>query len=43
MKVTEVMQTPAVTCRPEDTLGEVARMMASHDVGSVVVIDRVGE
>lgn len=43
MKVTEVMHTPAVTCRPEDTLGEVARMMASHDVGSIVVIDRVGE
>jgi signal-transduction protein with cAMP-binding, CBS, and nucleotidyltransferase domain len=43
MKVTELMHTPAVTCRPEDTVGEVARMMESHDVGSVVVIDRVGE
>ena len=43
MKVTELMHTPAVTCRPEDTIGEVARTMASRDVGSVVVIDRVGE
>jgi signal-transduction protein with cAMP-binding, CBS, and nucleotidyltransferase domain len=43
MKVTEVMHTPAVTCRPEDTVGEVARLMESHDVGSVLVIDRVGE
>jgi signal-transduction protein with cAMP-binding, CBS, and nucleotidyltransferase domain len=43
MKVTEVMHTPAVTCRPEDTLNEVARTMASRDVGSVVVIDRVGD
>jgi signal-transduction protein with cAMP-binding, CBS, and nucleotidyltransferase domain len=43
MKVTELMHTPAVTCRPEQTVGEVAGMMESHDVGSVVVIDRVGE
>lgn len=43
MKVTELMHTPAVTCRPEDTVGDVARMMGSHEVGSVVVIDRVGE
>lgn len=43
MKVTEFMHTPAVTCRPEDTVGEAARMMSDRRVGSVVVIDRVGE
>lgn len=43
MKVTEFMHTPAVTCRPENTVGEVARMMKDRRVGSVVVIDRVGE
>jgi signal-transduction protein with cAMP-binding, CBS, and nucleotidyltransferase domain len=43
MKVTELMHTPAVTCRPEDKVGDVARLMESHDVGSVVVIDRIGE
>lgn len=43
MKVTDVMRTPAVTCRPEDCVGDVARIMGERDVGSVVVIDRVGE
>lgn len=43
MKVTELMHTPAVTCRPEDTAAAVASMMADRGVGSVVVIDRVGE
>jgi signal-transduction protein with cAMP-binding, CBS, and nucleotidyltransferase domain len=43
MKVTEVMHTPAVTCRPEDHVGDVARAMRDRQVGSVVVIDRVGE
>jgi CBS domain-containing protein len=43
MKVTEVMHTPAVTCRPEDTLEEAALTMAARGVGCVLVIDRVGE
>jgi CBS domain-containing protein len=43
MKVAELMHTPVVTCRPEDTVGDVARMMNDREVGSVVVIDRVGE
>jgi signal-transduction protein with cAMP-binding, CBS, and nucleotidyltransferase domain len=43
MKVTEVMHTPAVTCRPEDRVADVAQLMERTNVGSVVVIDRVGE
>lgn len=43
MKIAEVMHTPAVTCRPEETVGEVARRMGERRVGSVLVIDRVGE
>lgn len=43
MKVTELMHTPAVMCRPEDTVRDVALKMEHYDVGSVVVVDRVGE
>lgn len=35
MKVTELMHTSAVTCRPEDTVGEAARLMSGRRVGSV--------
>jgi signal-transduction protein with cAMP-binding, CBS, and nucleotidyltransferase domain len=37
------MHTPAVTCAPSTPLREVARLMERHRVGSVVVIDNVGE
>lgn len=43
MKVTELMHTPAIMCRPEDTVRDVAKKMEHYDVGSVVVVDRVGE
>lgn len=43
MKVSELMHTPAVTCGPEDTVGEVARVMRDRDVGCVLVVDRGGE
>jgi signal-transduction protein with cAMP-binding, CBS, and nucleotidyltransferase domain len=43
MKVSELMHTPAVTCNPEDTVGEVARVMRDREVGCVVVVDRGGE
>jgi len=43
MRVSEIMHTPAVTCAPTMTLREVGQLMARRHVGSVVVIDRVGE
>lgn len=42
MRVSELMHTPAVTCRPSATIGEVARMMRERNVGSVVVVDGIG-
>ena len=43
MRVSEVMHTPAVTCAPTSTLREVGDLMERRQVGSVVVVDRVGE
>ena len=43
MRVSEVMHTPAVTCAPTSTLCEVGQLMERRQVGSVIVIDRVGE
>lgn len=43
MKVSEVMHTPAVVCRPGTTAGQAARIMADRNVGSVLVVDNVGE
>jgi signal-transduction protein with cAMP-binding, CBS, and nucleotidyltransferase domain len=37
------MHTPPVTCAPKATVGDVARLMAGRNVGSVIVIDEVGE
>lgn len=42
MRISEVMHTPAVTCSPSATLGEVARRMADRNVGSILVIDEAG-
>jgi len=42
MRVTELMHTPAVTCQASTTLREVAELMHQRNVGSVMVIDRVG-
>ena len=42
MRISEVMRTPAVTCRSSMTLGEVARLMQDRNVGSVLVIDKIG-
>jgi len=42
MKVTQLMHTPAVVCRPTTTLREVAKLMDSRNVGSVLVVDNVG-
>jgi signal-transduction protein with cAMP-binding, CBS, and nucleotidyltransferase domain len=43
MRVSELMHTPAVTCTPTTTVRAVAQLMQSRRVGSVVVIDNVGE
>ena len=42
MKVTEVMHSPAVMCRTTATLHDVARLMSDRNVGSVVVVDKIG-
>ena len=43
MRVSELMHTPAVTCAPTSTLREVGQLMERRRVGSVIVIDQVGE
>jgi CBS domain-containing protein len=42
MKVSHVMTTHPVTCRPTDTLREAARLMWERDVGCLPVIDDDG-
>ena len=42
MRVSELMHTPAVTCRPNATIAEVARLMRDRNVGSVIIVDAVG-
>lgn len=42
MRIGQVMQTPAVVCRPRTSIKEAARLMAANNVGSVLVVDRVG-
>jgi CBS domain-containing protein len=42
MNLTEFMHTPAVVCPPTATLVDVSRLMASNDVGSVVITDVEG-
>jgi signal-transduction protein with cAMP-binding, CBS, and nucleotidyltransferase domain len=42
MRVSELMHTPAVTCRPGATIADVARLMRDRNVGSVIVVDDIG-
>jgi CBS domain-containing protein len=42
MRVSELMRTPAVTCGPSSTIGNVAWLMRDRNVGSVVVVDDIG-
>lgn len=42
MKVTELMHTPAITCRSTTAIADVARLMRDRNVGSVLVIDEIG-
>ena len=43
MRVSDLMHTPAVTSTPTATVSTVAQLMAARNVGSVVIIDNVGE
>jgi signal-transduction protein with cAMP-binding, CBS, and nucleotidyltransferase domain len=43
MRVSELMHTPVVSCAPTATVREVGVLMAQRHVGSVVIIDQVGE
>ena len=40
LTVASVMTSPAVTCNPETTLGEVAQLMWTHDLGFLPVVAR---
>ena len=42
MKISEVMSSPAYTCRPQDSLESAARKLWNHDCGLVVVVDDKG-
>ena len=42
VKVAMLMHTPAVVCRPQTTLRDVANLMEARNVGSVVVVDAIG-
>jgi CBS domain-containing protein len=43
MKVAELMHSPAVTCRSSAALADVALLMSDRNVGSVIVVDNVGD
>lgn len=42
IRVRELMNSPPITCRPEDTLDQAARLMWDHDCGVVVVVSQEG-
>ncbi|MEB3845504.1 MAG: CBS domain-containing protein, partial [Desulfurococcales archaeon] len=41
--VKDVMSTPPVTVSPDTSVKEIARIMSSKDIGSVIVVDDKGE
>jgi CBS domain-containing protein len=43
VRISEIMHTPAVTCTPAASVGDAARLMATRNVGCVIVIDAVGD
>jgi signal-transduction protein with cAMP-binding, CBS, and nucleotidyltransferase domain len=43
MRVSELMHTPPVICSPSTTIREAALLMGRRNVGSVIVVDEVGE
>jgi len=42
MDVANLATAPAVTCQPTTAIDQVARLMAEHEVGSVIVVDGDG-
>jgi signal-transduction protein with cAMP-binding, CBS, and nucleotidyltransferase domain len=42
MELYEFIHAPAVTCSPDTTLAETARLMEQHNVGSVIVVGSDG-
>lgn len=42
MDVATLATAPAVTCQPTTEIAQVARLMAEHEVGSVIVVDGDG-
>lgn len=42
MNIQEIMSTPAVVCRPSDTLSRAAQLMWEHDYGCLPVVDDQG-
>ena len=38
-KCTDVMTKDVVTCTPENTIAEVARLMKTEDIGPVLIVD----
>ena len=43
MKAWEIMTQPVITTRQDMTLGEVARLMLTHNIGGLPVIDEQGQ
>lgn len=42
MRVREIMSSPAITCRTQDTLEQAARLLWEHDCGILPVLDKDG-
>jgi len=43
MRIREIMSSPAVTCRQDDTLNTAAQLMWEHDCGTIPVTDDAGQ
>jgi CBS domain-containing protein len=42
MTIRELMSTPVMSCRPDDSLENAARIMWEHDLGAMPVVDPMG-
>lgn len=42
MYINTIMSSPAITCRPDDTLEAAAKLMWEHDCGAIPVVDQDG-
>jgi CBS domain-containing protein len=43
MKAREIMAQPVITAKQDTTLDEIARLMLTHNIGCVVVVDEQGQ